>query len=137
MLEVSASIQSEQYLGGVEKNIATVNDIFILAGNAELSQAEKRYLPVTKPSPRAIVLAASRGNELGGLTEHHPKCMIDIRGQPLLRRMVSTLNEEKIREKIYQSLKNDHALAELTEDHKKPDQSEQSTYHFYGMDICH
>jgi phosphoenolpyruvate phosphomutase len=48
--------------------------------------------------PRAIVLAASRGNELGGLTEHHPKCMIDVRGQPLLRRMVSTLNEEKIRE---------------------------------------
>jgi phosphoenolpyruvate phosphomutase len=98
MREVSARIQREQYLGGVEDNIATVNDIFNLAGNAELSQAEKRYLPVTKPSPRAIVLAASRGNELGGLTEHHPKCMIDIRGQPLLRRMVSTLNEEKIRE---------------------------------------
>ncbi|MCD6074363.1 MAG: aepX [Rhodospirillales bacterium] len=98
MRDVSARIQREQYLGGVEDNIATVNDIFNLAGNAELSQAEKRYLPVTKPSPRAIVLAASRGNELGGLTEHHPKCMIDIRGQPLLRRMVSTLNEEKIRE---------------------------------------
>ena len=98
MRDVSARIQREQYLGGVEDNIATVNDIFNLAGNAELSQAEKRYLPVTKPMPRAIVLAASRGNELGGLTEHHPKCMIDIRGQPLLRRMVSTLNEEKIRE---------------------------------------
>ena len=98
MRDVSARIQREQYLGGVEDNIATVNDIFNLAGNAELSLAEKRYLPVTKASPRAIVLAASRGNELGGLTEHHPKCMIDIRGQPLLRRMVSTLNEEKIRE---------------------------------------
>ncbi len=98
MRDVSARIQREQFLGGVEDNIATVNDIFNLAGNAELSQAEKRYLPVTKPMPRAIVLAASRGNELGGLTEHHPKCMIDIRGQPLLRRMVSTLNEEKIRE---------------------------------------
>lgn len=98
MRDVSARIQREQFLGGVEDNIATVNDIFNLAGNAELSQAEKRYLPITKPMPRAIVLAASRGNELGGLTEHQPKCMIDIRGQPLLRRMVSTLNEEKIRE---------------------------------------
>ncbi len=98
MRDVSARIQREQFLGGVEDNIATVNDIFNLAGNTELSLAEKRYLPVTKASPRAIVLAASRGNELGGLTEHHPKCMIDIRGQPLLRRMVSTLNEEKIRE---------------------------------------
>jgi len=98
MREVSARIQREQYLGGVEDGIATVNDIFDLAGNAELSQAEKRYLPITKSGPRAVILAASRGNELGGLTEHHPKCMIDIRGQPLLRRMVSTLNEEKIRE---------------------------------------
>ena len=98
MRDVSARIQREQFLGGVEDNIATVNDIFNLAGNTELSLAEERYLPVTKVSPRAIVLAASRGNELGGLTEHHPKCMIDIRGQPLLRRMVSTLNEEKIRE---------------------------------------
>lgn len=98
MREVSARIQREQYLGGVEDEIATVDDIFELAGNAELSQAEKRYLPTTKAGPRAIILAASRGNELGGLTEHHPKCMIDVRGQPLLRRMVSTLNEEKIRE---------------------------------------
>jgi phosphoenolpyruvate phosphomutase len=98
MREVSTRIQREQYLGGVEDSIATVNDIFDLAGNAELSQAEKRYLPVTKAGPRAIILAASRGNELGGLTEHLPKCMIDVRGQPLLRRMVSTLNEEKIRE---------------------------------------
>ena len=98
MREVSTRIQREQYLGGVEDSIATVNDIFDLAGNAELSQAEKRYLPVTKAGPRAIILAASRGNELGGLTEQQPKCMIDVRGQPLLRRMVSTLNEEKIRE---------------------------------------
>lgn len=98
MREVSRRIQREQYLGGVEDGIATVDDIFALAENDELAQAEKRYLPTTKPGPRAIILAASRGNELGGLTEHHPKCMIDIRGQPLLRRMVSTLNEEKIRE---------------------------------------
>ena len=98
MRDVSARIQREQFLGGVEDEIATVDDIFNLAGNAELSQAEKRYLPTTKAGPRAIILAASRGNELGSLTEHHPKCMIDVRGQPLLRRMVSALNEEKIRE---------------------------------------
>jgi phosphoenolpyruvate phosphomutase len=38
------------------------------------------------------VLAASRGDELGALTEDRPKCMIDVRGQPLLRRLVDTLH---------------------------------------------
>jgi phosphoenolpyruvate phosphomutase len=98
MREVSRRIHREQFLGSVENEIATVEDIFGLAQNAELAEAEKRYLPVTKSGPRAIVLAASRGSGLGGLTEHMPKCMIDVRGQPLLRRMIATFNEEKIRE---------------------------------------
>ena len=46
----------------------------------------------------AIVLAASRGSGLAGLTEDRPKCMIDIRGQPLLRRLVATLNEGGVRQ---------------------------------------
>jgi phosphoenolpyruvate phosphomutase len=37
------------------------------------------------------VLAASRGDGLHALTKDQPKCMIDIRGQPLLRRLVDTL----------------------------------------------
>ena len=98
MREVSRRIQREQHLGGVENEIASVDDIFRLALNDELAEAEKRYLPTTKAGPRAIVLAASRGSELGGLTEARPKCMIDVRGQPLLRRMITTFNDEKIRE---------------------------------------
>ena len=45
-----------------------------------------------------MVLAASRGAELGALTEDRPKCMIDVRGQPLLRRLVGTLRERGIRD---------------------------------------
>jgi len=92
MREVSSRIAREQSLAGIEKTIATVPDIFQIAGNAELAEAEKKYLPSTPGAPHAIVLAASRGVELGALTEDRPKCMVDVRGQPLLRRLVDTLH---------------------------------------------
>ncbi|MDD9878094.1 MAG: phosphocholine cytidylyltransferase family protein [Magnetovibrio sp.] len=48
-------------------------------------------------APRAVVLAASRGAALGELTEDKPKCMIDVRGEPLLRRLTRTLNGAGVR----------------------------------------
>ena len=98
MREVTKSIHDQQSIAGVEGRIASVRDIFDLAGNAELSAAEKRYLPSDDTGVRAIVLAASRGKALGPLTEDRPKCMIDIHGQPLLRRLVSTLRDSGIRD---------------------------------------
>jgi phosphoenolpyruvate phosphomutase len=92
MREVSSRIAREQSLAGIEKSVAAVRDIFEIAGNAELAEAEKKYLPATPDAPHAIVLASSRGVELGALTEDRPKCMVDVRGQPLLRRLVDTLN---------------------------------------------
>jgi phosphoenolpyruvate phosphomutase len=91
MREVSRRILREESLAGIEHEVASVKDVFELAGNAELAAAERRYLPVTGGEPRAVVLAASRGVELGALTEDRPKCMVDVRGQPLLRRLVDTL----------------------------------------------
>ena len=91
MREVSRRIHRDETLVGVEKGIARVDDVFALTGNQELAEAERRYLPVCAQS-RAIVLAASRGKELGKLTADRPKCMIDVGGQPLLSRLVATLN---------------------------------------------
>ena len=87
----------DQNLVGVENGIASVQDIFSLSQNDELAEAEKRYLPSTTSKTRAIILAASRGAALGGMTEDLPKCMLNIRGQPLLHRLVATFNQEKIR----------------------------------------
>ena len=98
MREVTQAIHDEQSIAAVEGRIASVRDIFDLAGNAELSAAEKRYLPSDDKAAHAIVLAASRGGALGPLTEDRPKCMIDIHGQPLLRRLVSTLRDGGIRD---------------------------------------
>ncbi len=97
MRETAARIHEDQSLQEVEGRVAPVKDIFRLVGNDELEAAERRYLPAeTRRS--AVVLAASRGGELGELTRDRPKCMVDVRGRPLLQRLVSTLNESGVRE---------------------------------------
>src|SRR6185503_469898 len=80
MREVSRRIRAEESLVGVEGAIASVRDVFALAGNWELEEAERRYLGPAPAAPRAIVIAASRGAALGPLTAERPKCMIDVRG---------------------------------------------------------
>ncbi len=96
MRETARRIHEDQSLAEVEGRVATVKEIFGLVGNAELEEAERRYLPGGAKT-RAIVLAAS-GGDLGELTRDAPKCMIDIRGRSLLQRLVSTLNEGGVRE---------------------------------------
>ena len=98
MREVSRRIHAEEGLGAVEGQVAPVREVFALAGNAELEEAERRYLAPPSPAPRAVIIAASRGAALGPLTADRPKCMIDVRGQPLLRRLVATLREGGVRE---------------------------------------
>ncbi|MHA1537459.1 MAG: phosphoenolpyruvate mutase [Alphaproteobacteria bacterium] len=93
MKAVTARIKEEESLAGVEEEIASVRDIFDLAGNKELAEAEARYLKAASRKSSAIVLAASRGEKLGELTRERPKCMIDVRGEPLLKRLVATLRE--------------------------------------------
>jgi phosphoenolpyruvate phosphomutase len=90
MRSVSGRIFAERGLIGVEGSIASVQDIFDLTGNEELAEAERRYLPARERAS-AILLAASRGIELGTLTDDLPKCMLDIRGKPLLQLLTETL----------------------------------------------
>jgi len=97
MREVSRKIATGETLVGIEGTIATVKDVFELQGNSELVEAEARYLPQPGVDTQAIVLAASRGAALGDLTADRPKCMIDVRGQPLLRRLATTLKDSGIR----------------------------------------
>jgi phosphoenolpyruvate phosphomutase len=97
MREVSRRIRVAESLVPVEGSVASVREVFDLTANAELEEAERRYLPTSEPA-RAVVIAASRGAALGPLTADRPKCMIDVRGQPLLRRLVATLNDCGIRD---------------------------------------
>ncbi len=93
MRETSSQIFRDENLMGVEDRVVSVKDVFDLQGNAELSEAEKRYLPKSGKSWKTILLAASRGKALGELTDDQPKCMIDVRGMPLLRRLIRTFSD--------------------------------------------
>jgi phosphoenolpyruvate phosphomutase len=92
MQETAATIAREQNLRSVEDRIAPVKELFRLQGASELQEAEERYLPKPQARCRALILAASRGSELGELTEQRPKTMISVRGRPMLSHIVAAYN---------------------------------------------
>ena len=84
-------LQSESLID-IEDKIASVNHLFSLQGAEELSQAQDKYLG-RQSNMNAIILAASRGNELHELTHDKPKAMLSIGGQSLLRRLIDELKK--------------------------------------------
>ncbi len=84
MQKTARVVKDSEHLLSVEDNIAPVSEIFRLQDAAELQEAEKRYLPHIGDRPAAIVLAASRGDELGEFTQDKPKTMVPIQGMPIL-----------------------------------------------------
>ena len=98
MRETSRRIMQEQTLTSVEGEVASVKEIFDIVGQSELAAAEARYFKTKSSDYKTIVLAASRGTALGPLTERLPKCMLDVRGKPLLHRLVTMLNEGGLRD---------------------------------------
>jgi phosphoenolpyruvate phosphomutase len=92
MRETAARIVSSESLMDVEDRVASVREIFALTGNDELEDANRRYLPVPRRIT-GVVLAASRGAALGDVTVTIPKCMVDVRGKPLLHQLVGTLEK--------------------------------------------
>ncbi len=97
MQETAATIAHDQNLRSVEDRIAPVKELFRLQGASELQEAEERYLPKKQVRSRALILAASRGAELGELTEQRPKTMLRVRGRPLLSHIVSAYNAAGIK----------------------------------------
>ena len=97
MRETSKQIFENQNLIWAEENVARLGDVFVIAGNDELADAEDRYL-AKRAETNAVVLAASRGRQLEDLTEDRPKCMVDVRGKPLLHRLVGSFNAAGVRE---------------------------------------
>jgi phosphoenolpyruvate phosphomutase len=92
MQECAKTLQESQTLRSIQDDIAPVGEIFRLQGASELKQAEKHYLNTENQDARAIVLAASRGTQLGDLTADKPKAMIRVRGKSLLGHIIAGYN---------------------------------------------
>jgi phosphoenolpyruvate phosphomutase len=84
----------------VEDAIAPVKEVFRLQNADELMAAEERYLPRMAESARAIILAASRGAEMGEVTAGIPKAMVSIGGTPLLHKLVAQFRASGIRQVV-------------------------------------
>jgi phosphoenolpyruvate phosphomutase len=91
-------LKEEENLLSIEDKIVPISEVFRLQGAAELLEAEQRYLPKNTERALAIVLAASRGGELGELTVDKPKTMVNIRGVPLLGHIVDAYNTVGIKD---------------------------------------
>jgi len=85
-------LKKQENLLSIEDKIVPVAEVFRLQGAADLQEAEKRYLPKSAECASAIVLAASRGDELGELTKDKPKTMVEIRGIPILAHIMDAYN---------------------------------------------
>jgi len=92
MQKTARTLKEQEHLLSIEDKVAPVSEIFRLQNAAELQEAEDRYLPKGADDTCAIILAASRGSELGELTEHQPKTMVKVQGTPILARIVDAYN---------------------------------------------
>lgn len=96
MQAAARTVFQEESPTSIEDRIAPVREIFRLQGAEELLVAEKRYATPARGKACAVVLAASRGQELASLTSDRPKAMLSIRGKPLLRRLVDEFKRQSV-----------------------------------------
>jgi phosphoenolpyruvate phosphomutase len=99
MQACAKKIHSDGGLHAIEDQIVPVQEIFRLQGVAELQRAESQFLPQhSVRRPQVVVLAASRGVELGEITANVPKAMIKIGSKPLLQHIVDTYRRAGLNE---------------------------------------
>jgi phosphoenolpyruvate phosphomutase len=96
MQETAERIHAGETLVEVEDDISSVKEIFRLQGADELAEAERRYFLDSRREACAIILAASRGEELADLTDDRPKVMLPLNGKPLLERLVERCKKQHI-----------------------------------------
>lgn len=85
-------------LMSIEKDIASVDEVFRLQDVQELKKSEKKYLPASAGKKRkALVLGAAKG-DFGAMVENKPKCMLPVGGKPVLSWQVEAFNRAGIKE---------------------------------------
>ena len=87
MQETARRLRADDSLLAVEPQVAPLHEVFRLQGDAELAEAERRYLPA-RESLSAVILAAGEGTDFGGLTARVPKAMLRVQGRPILARLL-------------------------------------------------
>ena len=92
MQDIAREIHDAQSIAATEDRIAPLTELFRLQGDLELREAEQRFLPARGKTCSAIILAASRGEELSALTETKPKAMLEFHKTPVLHHTIEMFN---------------------------------------------
>jgi phosphoenolpyruvate phosphomutase len=101
MQTAAKTIREAESLVGVEEKVAPLAEVFRLQGEPELALAEKAYLPAkAAAAAKGVVLAASRGEDLGELVRDRPKCMIPIAGKPILGHILDAFRSAGVRDLV-------------------------------------
>ena len=98
MQEVSKKIKNEETLINVEDRIVPVSEVFRIQGAEELKNAEKKYLPATGKNVNAVILAASKGENFGGLTDNLPKALLKVHGKTILESQIELFNSNGVKD---------------------------------------
>lgn len=99
MQKTAKTIFEEESLISVEEKVAPLSEVFRLQNDKELEMAESLYLAAPDTGKNhAIILAASRGVDLGDLTLDKPKALLEIGGISPVGRMVSQFNKRSIKD---------------------------------------
>ena len=96
MQESAREIHDSSSILTIENEIASVKEIFRLQGVSELIEAEENYLPRKESTTEAIILAASRGEAMGSLTNHQPKAMISLKNKSILEHITDTYRSHDV-----------------------------------------
>lgn len=97
MQQNASIIRARESLIQVEDVIAPLGEVFRLQNDKELQEAEQRYLRIEEGvRTNAVILAASRGDSLSGLTESVPKALIPVNGTPIIERTIAQFRERGI-----------------------------------------
>ena len=97
MQKIAGQIYAEENLLSVEDKVVPVKELFRLQDDAEVAEAEARYLRKRPGSSiSAIILAATQGKQLGDVTHRIPKTMLKIGKQTILERIINHLHNYEI-----------------------------------------
>jgi len=116
----------------VEKDIATVREIFDLQGMMAMKEHEKKYLR-TQKTVHAIIPAAGKPHHEGKMAElldARPIVMLDAAGKPLIQRIVESLNQAGIQDvTVLTGYKGEGVVVEGAEKKPVPDYANSGILH--------
>lgn len=91
MQDTLAVLARERRLDALAPHIVPLDEIYRHVGVDEFKRIESEFLPRGASDVHAVIIAAGSGKSLLPLTEHRPKCMLDIKGRTVLDRQLETL----------------------------------------------